>query len=371
MNFLDLAKQASSISTTLVLVLLVVCRVEAQNCSNTSVGFVPLNGLGTGAYLGFQGGLYPGGSNEIPSAHLVAGLELAQQVEPLNSAGVPDPVNGKHVFLSIGMSNTTQEFREFLKMVDADPEKNPQLVVVDGAQGGWDAAMISDPAADFWNRIDTQRLPNRGVTPQQVQVVWLKEADRRPTLPFPQDAQKLQGELLKIVQIIKSRYPNTKIVYLSSRTYAGYATTPLNPEPFAYQSGFAVKWLIQQQIEGDPELNFDPANGEVKAPWLAWGPYLWTDGVGPDGVEGGIPGRSDGLEWTCSDQDLDGDGFPDGDVNWDGTHPAIKGRIKVANLLMDFVKSDTTARIWYLAESTPTDVKETDDETKPERFLLY
>ncbi|MFQ5651034.1 MAG: hypothetical protein ACE5IY_13930 [bacterium] len=33
--------------------------------------------------------------------------------------------------------------------------------------------------------------------------------------------------------------------------------------------------------------------------------------------------------------------FLDGDVARDSTHPSIKGRIKVANLLMDFVKSDT------------------------------
>lgn len=37
---------------------------------------------------------------------------------------------------------------------------------------------------------------------------------------------------------------------MSSRTYGGYATTELNPEPYAYQSGFSVKWLVQDQLEG-------------------------------------------------------------------------------------------------------------------------
>lgn len=125
-----------------------------------------------------------------------------------------------------------------------------------------------------------------------------------------------------------------------------------------------------RSVSGEPELNYDPQTGAVKAPWLAWGPYLWTDGLGPDGIEGGQPGRSGGLEWTCSTEDLDGDGFPDGDVNTDGTHPAIKGRIKVAHLLLDFFKSDTTARIWYLEMGTPTRVEEV-AQVVPDAFGLF
>ena len=60
-----------------------------------------------------------------------------------------------------------------------------------------------------------------------------------------------------------------KLAYLSSRTYGGYATTPLNPEPYAYESAFAVKWLIKQQIKGDSALNCDPSNDPIKAPWLS------------------------------------------------------------------------------------------------------
>ena len=46
-----------------------------SDCARTSVGFVPLNDLGSGGYLGqYQGGLYPDGSNEVPAAHLSEGL---------------------------------------------------------------------------------------------------------------------------------------------------------------------------------------------------------------------------------------------------------------------------------------------------------
>ena len=70
------------------------------------------------------------------------------------------------------------------------------------------------------------------------------------------------------MQIAKTRFPNLKIAYLSSRIYAGYADTNLSPEPEAYQGGFAVKWLIADQINGSPDLNYDSTNGPVRASCL-------------------------------------------------------------------------------------------------------
>ena len=70
--------------------------------------------------------------------------------------------------------------------------------------------------------------------------------------------KKLEGELANIVQIFPKRFPNVKMVYLSSRTYGGFATSPLNPEPYAYESGFGTRWIVQSQIKGDAQLNFDP-----------------------------------------------------------------------------------------------------------------
>jgi lysophospholipase L1-like esterase len=53
-------------------------------------------------------------------------------------------------------------------------------------------------------------------------------------------------------------------------------------------------------------------------------------------VPGGTPGRSDGLEWACTD------------FNTDGVHPSASGRGKVANALLAFYRSDTTATPWFL-----------------------
>ncbi|MBX6312910.1 MAG: hypothetical protein IRY99_08355, partial [Isosphaeraceae bacterium] len=162
-----------------------------------SVGLVPLTELGTGTYQGKPGGLYPGGSNRRPSAHEEAGLRLARAVRPLDREGRPAD-DGKIVLLSIGMSNTTQEFSTFVPLANADPQKNPALVIVDGAQGGMAANVIAATdtprGRQYWETIN-QRLSAKGVTPQQVQVAWIKQAIPGPTAPFPEDARALERYL--------------------------------------------------------------------------------------------------------------------------------------------------------------------------------
>jgi len=284
------------------------------NCERTSVGYVPLPDLGSGTYQGCEGGLYPEGANEAPADYVRAGSAHARAIRPRNQAGEPDRA-GKIVLLSIGMSNATMEFSTFQRHVEQDPGKHPSLVLVDGAQGGQTAASIKEPDAAFWNTVE-RRLNEAGASAQQVQLAWLKEANPRPTEPFPVEARRLQQDLRGIVEVAHRRYPHLHIIFLSSRTYGGYASTPLNPEPHAYESGFAVKWLIEERIRG-----------ELSGPWLAWGPYLWTDGA---------KGRSDGLVWTCDD------------VARDGTHPSVSGMHKVAGLLVDFFTTDETARRWFV-----------------------
>jgi hypothetical protein len=95
-----------------------------------------------------------------------------------------------------------------------------------------------------------------------------------PTRPFPLDARRLQSLMVDTLRVAHARFPNLKIAYLSSRTYAGYAKAPRNPEPRSYESGFAPKWIIADQIAGYLEYNYDPARGRLRFPWVAWGPYL-------------------------------------------------------------------------------------------------
>jgi hypothetical protein len=291
-------------------------------------GFPPIADLGTKSYQGEQGGYYPGGLNAMPKAHLEAGLKLARTIEPLDASGHKS-ADGKIGFLAVGMSSVTMEFQAFLKMAESEKGLNPKLAFVDGAQNSLTAFKTQEPGANFWKVIDS-RLDIVGVTPKQVQAVWYKQADANPTEGFAA-AKKLQAETEKIMQILHNKFPNLKIVYLSNRTYGGYAGIAMNPEPYAYENSFAVKWAIGDQLAGKPELNYDPGKGEVHAPWMAWGPDLWTDGV---------KGRQkDGLIWNEEDC-----------LVGDRTHPSMKGREKVAKMLMDFLKNDPTSKSWFVGK---------------------
>jgi uncharacterized protein (TIGR03437 family) len=296
------------------------------DCSRTSVGLKPLNEPFFGEYNGNAGGLYPGGANHRPAAHETTGLAQAAQVLPRNAAGDPDPQNGKIALLSIGIVNASQEFSAFINVANNDSDKNPKLVFVDGAQNGWSAERIVADPETYWTVVD-QRLKQAGVTGAQVQAAWVKLDDPSVTIAFPVSAKKLQSETETILQLLRARYSNTRLAYLSSRIYAGYNTTNVSTEPSAYQGGLAMRWVIEDQINAASGMS--AVSGKV--PWVAWGPYLWADGLNR---------RFDGLTWACDD------------FQQDGTLPSPSGVRKVAQMLLDFFKSDTTSRPWFVI---PTD----------------
>ncbi len=91
-------------------VLLVACSDSAAPSSPTDADTVmaPFTDMTTQRYRGYTGGLYETG-NAMPAAHQTAGAAHAKAIQPLDSAGRPSSA-GRVVLLSIGMSNTTQEF---------------------------------------------------------------------------------------------------------------------------------------------------------------------------------------------------------------------------------------------------------------------
>jgi hypothetical protein len=313
------------------------------DCTGTSTGLVPLTDLGPGLYLGqFQGGLYPGGLNAPPAAHLAAGVARAALIVPRNTSGAP-AANGKMVLVSVGMSNTTQEFCSgtypscatfsFVGQAAAHPGVNhSSLLIVDGAAGGQTTVTWDSPTDVNYDRVRDTRLTPLGASEAQVQAVWLKVANPGPavSLPFASaDANTLVSGMGSVVRALKVRYPNLQLVFVSSRIYAGYADTTLNPEPFAYESGFAAKWLIEAQINQMAGGGVHPLAGNLDpavAPLLVWGPYLWADGLNP---------RSDGLTWACSD------------FNTDGTHPITPARTKVGTMLLNNLLASPFTAGWF------------------------
>lgn len=316
----------------------------------TVSGRVPLIDMGNRTYLGFTGGLFANGSNTMPAAHATAGAARARAIQRLNLSGAPSP-SGRIVLMSIGFSNVTQEWCavasfpcnswSFTGQAAADPAVNHgALAIVNGAQGGKTSQFWRSPASAEYDRVRDSVLTPLGFSEAQVEVVWLKSANPDPSISLPSaqgDAIQLVTENGDILRALKIRYPNLQMVFFSSRIYAGYANTTLNPEPFAYENGFAVKWTIQAQIDqmANGGTIVDARAGNLNyttvAPWASWGPYLWADGLNP---------RSDGLTWANSEYQSD------------GTHPNTAGETKIGTRLLTFFKTDPHTSCWFLSGQT-------------------
>lgn len=276
-------------------------------------------------YMGKEGGLYAGWTNEPGEYTRQKILEAISEIKPLDKNGNPSS-NGKIGFMSIGMSNTNINFGAFQSQALSDPQVNDDVMIINTAHFGFEAekwATTDEP----WTNAKTV-IEKAGATPEQMQIAWMYIAIGRVSGDFPDSAIELEEYSKTIMQRLKQEYPNIKIVYISSRTYAGWATIRKNPEPYAYEAGFAMKWLIQEQIDGSSELNYDPSKGPVKAPLLMWGPYLWADGEHPN---------SQGLFYIRSDFTED-----------DGTHPSDQGAKKIGAFMLNWFKTNELSKSWFL-----------------------
>jgi len=300
-------------------------KTDEKRQEQPSTGLKPLTEMtADDRYKGEGGGLYGGGMNEPPKLHQLAAREALGKITPLDAQGKPS-ASGKIVFISLGMSNTAGVFRIFKDIADRDPQKSPDVFIVNCAIGGAGVSSWASSGSKTWQLVG-ERLSEAGVTPQQVQVAWIKHADPGP-LPdtFPlQYAKHVKDKIAASLAITRATFPNLRAAYLSSRTYGGYNIAGIrrvNPEPFAYETAFSVRWVIQDQIACEKD-------GKVDGPVLLWGPYLWADGV--------TPRKSDKLVWERKD------------LGEDGVHPSKIGGQKVANLLLDFFKNDAGARTWFV-----------------------
>jgi len=304
----------------------------------------------TAPYKGADGGFYGSGKNTPPEPLRTAYLSESEKIRPLDTDGRPSDT-GKIGLISIGFSNPSIEWEHFKRTADADPQKSPHVVIVNGCIGGcsavmwaWDGAAVLpkteqdrlDKAMDLlrmakgvrrnsaiekdtWPTL-AKRIHDAGLSPNQVQACWLKhvEANPKPLGEFPAHARALQADITAILNIARHHYPNLRVVFLSSRTFGGWSGRESgSPEPYAYESGFGTRWVVQRQMRG-----------ELKAPVVIWGPYLWACGNSPR--------KADGLTWTQND------------VRPDQLHPNENGCKKTTALLTNFFKTDEGTRRWFL-----------------------
>jgi hypothetical protein len=152
------------------------CSYISWNVGGTSNPMLPISDLGAGSYFGTEGGLYGNGSNLPPARHDADGVALAQQIQPMDVNGIPDP-NGKFALVGIGISTLLYEMQPFVQLAMGDLSTNPHLVVVNGGEPTGNATDFASLSSPFWTTLLNNIIPNAGVTPQQVAVVMFEDIE--------------------------------------------------------------------------------------------------------------------------------------------------------------------------------------------------
>jgi len=350
---------------------------RAQLFDATAIMDMPQPGGSCLTYKSFQGGLYENCSNTVPTDHDADGQTFGGQIQPLDLNGNPSST-GKIVFVSMGMSNAQQEFGAFITSATKNTSVNNTTLALSNSAASnmvacfwfpaYGAPSCNSTVQNQYDRIATA-MATRGIGAEQVQVAWIKNANGRvhtnsrgcsplgtlcvplcdPTTPgcsntaTSTDALNVEQELGNALRAAKQRWPNLKLAFLTSRIYGGYAPPGGGcPEPYAYETGYAVKWLIEAQISQIRTGIIDPVAGDLNynngtAPWIAWGPYFWADGPVP---------RSDGLVWC--DGTLSPGPPCNGEVDFaaDGEHPTTT--TKQVNMLMSFFLNSPYSTLWFV-----------------------
>lgn len=248
-------------------------------------------------------------------------LRLASNDEPAVT-----PVDGVIGLVCIGMSNGNQECAEYIQRVRGDlaGQLNAAVRAVNCAVGGHAIERWNDPAHDgaLWDDCVSRKLPAAGVRADQVRVLWHKAANQfttvangvvKPAYPAAgSDYEAFVANLTAFADRVPTKFPSVQAVYVSSRSFGGFANNAGRGEPLSYEEGHALNtWLS--------------AHLDVRGVWYGWGPYLWA----PDCASGHRNGSG-----VCYDRD---------DYVNDGVHPSPSGRAKVSIMLHDRLLAHT----WY------------------------
>ncbi len=262
----------------------------------------------------------PNATSPVPIDLRVGGTPATYKGLPLqlldNGAPAVQPVDGIIGIVCVGMSNSNQECADYRTRVTGEfaGQIAPAVRVVNCAVGGHAVERWIDLAFDdvLWDACLTQRLPQAGVRPDQVRVIWHKAANQFTTGPggaplptYPtagSDFEAFVANLDTFAARVRGKFPAVQAVYTSSRSYGGFSGNAGRGEPLSYEEGHALnQWLR--------------THATVEGIWYGWGPYLWA----PDCTSGMTNGGG-----ICYVRD---------DYVEDGVHPGPGARQKISALL--------------------------------------
>lgn len=294
---------------------------------------IPLNDLGKGTFYGYQGGLFPGGSNKIPASDYSTDLSrVCKNIQPLDTFGNISRT-GKITFISLGGSTGGHNMRQLKAQTEGNPLTNQSLLLLNCDNGKRTASLNSqrNPNDPYWDHV-TQIL-NGGAhsSHRQVQIIYVEADDSsKLDITFPNRALKVKDDLKACLQVYKQKFPNLKIVYLEARTRTFGNQQLFNREPSPYYFGWACKWIIEDQINGVPGTQYKGKNAVV--PMVTWGFYQWADS---------LPRKTDGFYWRQSE-------------TRDGLHATDIGQDTLATRFQNFLLTDKYAKNWYANNDTTT-----------------
>ena len=133
------------------------------DCSYSSVGYIPINDLGTDEFMGYQGGLYPDGSNEMPLAHLIKGSIIGNSIRPLDIDGKIDWTDGVIVMAGFGASTAGSTFNTLTSVVNNSDSVSECLELIGLTFGGKGLeSMVPGGSFTYWNLLTDSILePDR------------------------------------------------------------------------------------------------------------------------------------------------------------------------------------------------------------------
>lgn len=248
---------------------------EAINGQN-----IPLNDPEIFFFNGLSSGLYPWGNALIENDYKTNYINISKTITPLDKKGNPS-FKGKIVMLGIGGSHAYIVYNGIKNAWLSDAGFGKNLVFANAGTGGKDLPDILDPGASYWQRI-VKVLDSNRVKSSQVQVIFIIEDDFVNRDTTIQRAYAIKDQYITLLTTIRSKYPNCKMILVADRGYAGYSTLSKYDEPKGYLNGWAVKFVVEDFINGTiPQM-----------PFINWFEYYWANGEEP---------RWDGLTYLSSD----------------------------------------------------------------------
>lgn len=305
-------------------------KAQLKNCSLPELGFVPIPDLQKETFRNFSGGLYSEGTNIMPTAYLLNGIQLSKSIQPMDTKGQIQN-SGKIVFIGVGASNPRTEFSAFQRIMDTSSRKKENVILVNTCIGGQGVQKMNGLNDNYWKSAQHQ-FDSLQLSFLQVQVAWVEtENTQSADTSFPSAPQKFLQDLKILLQTMKVHFPNLQLVYLSARAYSGWIDVSSGSAigkgllaPRDYYNGWAIKWLVDSAVQSKASFNY--LGSDKKIPMPLYGNYSYTNGSQL---------RNNGFSLNCET-----------DFAADGLHLTSSGEQKIALLMFDFFAEDTLADYW-------------------------